>query len=573
MNRLKTSRTFYGLVVLVALLLSATGATAGTWYVSKAPLKKGTRDGKSWATADNVVQTAIGRAVSGDQVWVAGRLDNSYVYKENIHITRDKDGVLLYGGFAGTETALEQRNIASNQTILDGNHLGSVVYFDNCISPSNRLDGFTIRNGRGNELPGQPGGGYYGGGVLLYYSNATIENNTIAGNGDNVLGQLGGGIGAYGASGTIRNNTIKNNTISGANWGGGGIGHIGSGPKGFIIDNNLIQGNGTVPAIGGIGGGIFYSGGMVVVQNNRILDNFARAGGGILSWDSGMGGWGLVQGNLIAGNRTNGRDANFGTGVGGGMMGGGTYQFDNVINNTFVGNDSSCASGILVRAGNVSNNIVVYGKNDVGVRGYPVNVLDNNLVSGNSLKSNYSGCEMAWPILTSPFLVADPYFVDNVMGDYHLRYDSPAVGAGNPAWLDNTSTDHDKKPLLRGNVAEIGAYAFYAEVPVVAPTVVSTVPIAGATGVVTNQAITVTFSETVTDDRTPFGTFGNITVTGPLAVSINKSVSDKVLTITPLANLALNTIYTVRVPAGSIRDVSGNPLASDKVFTFTTARH
>jgi len=53
------------------------------------------------------------------KVWVAAG-----TYVENITL---KSGVALYGGFAGNETDLSQRNWAANKTILDGNQSGSVV--------------------------------------------------------------------------------------------------------------------------------------------------------------------------------------------------------------------------------------------------------------------------------------------------------------------------------------------------------------------------------------------------------------------------------------------------------------
>ena len=59
------------------------------------------------------------RLPPGDQVWVAA---GTYVGCITL-----KAGVALYGGFAGRETDLSQRDWTANVTILDGNQAGSVV--------------------------------------------------------------------------------------------------------------------------------------------------------------------------------------------------------------------------------------------------------------------------------------------------------------------------------------------------------------------------------------------------------------------------------------------------------------
>jgi hypothetical protein len=69
-------------------------------------------DGSSWTSAFLAVQEGLDAAAAGDQVWVAGG-----TYPERIVL---KAGVALFGGFAGTEFLLSQRNWRTNITILDG---------------------------------------------------------------------------------------------------------------------------------------------------------------------------------------------------------------------------------------------------------------------------------------------------------------------------------------------------------------------------------------------------------------------------------------------------------------------
>lgn len=109
-------------VLVELVLLAGMAGTPVAWgqtviYVDARATGAG--NGASWADAFTKVQPALNAAQSGDQVWVAaGR------YVENITL---KNGVALYGGFAGTETELGQRNWVVNETILDGNQAGSGV--------------------------------------------------------------------------------------------------------------------------------------------------------------------------------------------------------------------------------------------------------------------------------------------------------------------------------------------------------------------------------------------------------------------------------------------------------------
>ncbi|WP_025007250.1 hypothetical protein [Marinilabilia salmonicolor] len=77
----------------------------------------------AWQNQTNVysdLQTALAAAVAGDEVWVAAG-----IYKPTTDGDRTigfdlKDGVHYYGGFAGNETELSQRDWRLNETILSG---------------------------------------------------------------------------------------------------------------------------------------------------------------------------------------------------------------------------------------------------------------------------------------------------------------------------------------------------------------------------------------------------------------------------------------------------------------------
>jgi hypothetical protein len=102
------------------------------------------------------------------------------------------------------------------------------------------------------------------------------------------------------------------------------------------------------------------------------------------------------------------------------------------------------------------------------------------------------------------------------------------------------------------------------------PTVISTVPVNGAVGVPTNQAITATFSEAMNPATIDAATF---TVTGPGATAVTGVVTyvaaGSVATFTPAANLIANTVYTATITTGAM-DLAGTALAKNYVWTFTT---
>jgi len=103
------------------------------------------------------------------------------------------------------------------------------------------------------------------------------------------------------------------------------------------------------------------------------------------------------------------------------------------------------------------------------------------------------------------------------------------------------------------------------------PTVISTVPINGATAVPINQALSATFSVAMDAATIDAATFtlsapGNVAVTGVVTYVAAGSVA----TFTPGANLMPNTLYTATITTGA-QDLAGTALASNYVWTFTTA--
>jgi hypothetical protein len=223
-------------LVVITLLTAWTGAEVvqgKTVYVS--PSGNDANNGSSWVNAKLTVKAGITATASGDQVWVAA---GTYVERVSLKV-----GVGLYGGFAGSETMLSQRNWKTNQTILDGDRGGSVVSATAGTTTATRIDGFTIRNGSSS-------------GVYCSSAVVTIANNLITGNSSS----LGGGIYCYSRSPTIVNNTIITNSAGS----GGGI---------YCRSCSPIVTNNTIVANGGSGGGIYCDNASPNITNTIIAGN------------------------------------------------------------------------------------------------------------------------------------------------------------------------------------------------------------------------------------------------------------------------------------------------------------
>jgi uncharacterized repeat protein (TIGR01451 family) len=220
-------------LILVPILgMSRSSLAAGVLYA--APTASGNADCSSWTDACTL-QTALAAAASGDQIWAQAGLHTPGAARADTFALAN--GVALYGGFAGSEVTLEQRDWQTNLTVLSGDiggddladpqgvvtdtaHIvGGNSYHVVTIAPdagaATRLDGLVITAGRADGVdPDIRGGGVYNVG-----GDPTLAHVTLSGN----LASLGGGM--Y-SEGIYTNNsfpTFTDVTFHGnaANTGGG----------------------------------------------------------------------------------------------------------------------------------------------------------------------------------------------------------------------------------------------------------------------------------------------------------------------------------------------------------------
>ncbi len=190
-------------------------------------------DGSSWDKAFTDLQAALDSATTGDEIWVA-----QAVYKPGTNRTDSfelKDGVTIYGGFAGGETALEQRDVKKNLTYLTGDigterditdNSYTVVKFTD-ENGTAILDGFVIQDGNSNE----DGGGVYNQGTL------TLKNVEVR---YNLAADGGGGIHNDGTI-TIIDSEVYFNTSMGTSDTSGGGGLLNTGDSATIINSSFTQ--------------------------------------------------------------------------------------------------------------------------------------------------------------------------------------------------------------------------------------------------------------------------------------------------------------------------------------------
>ncbi len=337
----KTTRRFTAGMALLLIGLSLASAVtltaphtvrADPGVLYAAPTAQGSGNCSSWANACTL-QTALTQAISGDEIWV----------KAGVHYPTDnpadrtatfqlKNGVALYGGFAGTETQRDQRDWQANLTILsgdidqndintDGNYIaetwndiqGNNAYHVVTASSNDStavLDGFVVTAGQAN------GGGVhnYGGGIYATWSDPTLTHITFSGN---FAAQLGGGMyGNYSAP------ALTHVTFSGnrAAFGGGMYNNYRSPSSADVA----FTGNSATQR----GGGMYNVAGNPLLTDVTFSSNSAPYGGGLYN-DYGnptLTNATFSSNNAVGANGPDGADGGGNGGPGENGYGGGIYN-------------------------------------------------------------------------------------------------------------------------------------------------------------------------------------------------------------------------------------------------------
>ena len=196
------------IIVLLLALLPVTGRA--TVFVDSGNAA-GPWDGDSWATAYADLNEALADAKAGEEeVWVAAGTYRPTDGDDRNASFRLKRHVAVYGGFAGGEIALDERDPATNVTILSGDigapdDAGDNVYHVVTGERDAVIDGFTITGGNADAY-GYDG---LGGGMINYFGASPVVNDCVFR--DNAAREGGGTYNYNFASPTLSGCLFENN--------------------------------------------------------------------------------------------------------------------------------------------------------------------------------------------------------------------------------------------------------------------------------------------------------------------------------------------------------------------------
>ena len=319
------------------------------------------------------------------------------------------DGTYTGGGnreidFRGKRITVKSEN-GPEYCIIDCQNAGRAFRFTNYENSESILDGFSITNGTSSER---------GAGIYCYRSHPTIANCIIS----ESRCSKGGGICCYrGSSPTILDCVIM------GNYGSGIYCHEGS-PK---ITNTEIIGNS--------GSGIFSNEADTIITNCNIVDNFSSLGGGIHCYRSSRI---TITNCTISGNSAS-------------HYGGGIFCYENssaTITNCVLWNNTASEGKelALIPAGS-SSSIATLSYSDVQ--------------GGEMAFLVQAPCKLNWG---TGNISVYPSFVSS--DNFHLRFGSPCINAGDPDKDYSGQTDIDGQPRVMEGLVDMGADEFiYQELP------------------------------------------------------------------------------------------------------------
>ena len=247
----------------------------------------------NWSDAFRSLHEALAVAVRGDQIWVAEGTYYPSATGDRSEAFEMYGGIKLYGGFAGGESDLSQRDWEAHPTVLSGD-IGMVDYkWDNSFNllkvyesdTSTVIDGLIFRD----AYMGEGEGACYQGKVIGdFYHNVNsfcggalyVESAGTAVGGGLVLShcRFEGNAGLSGAGMTLLTLEQTENIF---------IDHCSFVENDYTFSNWIVYGT----HIGGMGGGVYICGGLVDggsigVSNSMFLSNRASISGGGLCFVS-----------------------------------------------------------------------------------------------------------------------------------------------------------------------------------------------------------------------------------------------------------------------------------------------
>lgn len=257
----------------------------------------GTNDGTSWTNAFTTIQDALDIAAPGSEIWIsAGTYVPDGPSPEARHFWV-KEPLHIYGGFAGTESSPDQRDLLNHHTILSGDVNQDDIPFDFFNKRLDNAHHIMIIDSSADEtiLDG-----------LIFENGATRIDAFMPSEEDNYINRwAGGGLYINRCDTKINNCAFRGNHA----YRGAGLYALGSAPSEntIIIENSIFESNSALFGGGGAslnhytnlqstscqvrdnasgtwGGGLFIAHSNLTVTGVNFSNNFSANGGAIANW-------------------------------------------------------------------------------------------------------------------------------------------------------------------------------------------------------------------------------------------------------------------------------------------------
>jgi hypothetical protein len=462
-NQMKKS--FLSLILILAAAISLSGNIV---YVTP----DGSGDGSSWENATGDLQAAINMYDSA-QVWVAAGTYIPQTFPPNIHEDDSTDvrcyafylqeNVDIYGGFAGNETELSQRDWNANETILSGDLGQAYSNSDNAYNvicnwhPSNSpmdtaavLDGFTVRDAKADGEAGTVRVDHnYGAGMSNIYAYVIVRNCNFI---NNTAGEYYGSPSAQGHGGAISNRAttaiienchFENNSAKDA---GGAI--YNSVSNVTISDCKFISNTSHIYGGGAINNHIFSSATTtytVKIERSLFDGNDGQEGGAVYNGDYSKLNF-IIVNSVFKNNEATNR--------GGAIFCINSTDQSYIVNNTFSGNKAEDGGAAVMSAGTLTNPVIA-----------------NNIMWGNTKTSTGDAADFGgygdkryYNLIgnltaSGTNINEDPIFADD---DLRIDFGSPCIDAAKDFYLtyyfQTDSVDFDGFDRFVGEAHDMGAY-------------------------------------------------------------------------------------------------------------------
>jgi hypothetical protein len=418
---IKIAQGTYTGVQNIPSLNTATFTATQVVAITKSVTIRGGYTTVNWTTPYPITQpTTLDAQRQGRVLVITGTITSTV---EGLRITGG-DAVGL-GGFpwgdvggsiyVNAAMAVISGNLVYSNTAGNGNSYGGGL---GLISSDATLNGNTVSSNTA----------HHGSGLYLRYSPATLSNNVIRNNGDDVSG-WGGGVYLAGSAATLRENIVTGNT---GGYGGGVNVQGGT----AVLRGNTITGN-----TGYRGGGLYLYTGSATVSDNVITGNTASdQGGGVYFWSNSS----TLINTAVADNRLS-------SGLGAGLYLDGASA-PRLLHVTIARNSGGDGSGVYVTNWSsphyssvaMTNTIIV--SHTVGIT-----VTTGNTATLNGTLWHANTITQSGNVIHTNDRSGDPAFAAD---GYHLTLGSVAIDRGVSAGVD-TDIDGETRPLDDGY--DIGA--------------------------------------------------------------------------------------------------------------------